>query len=248
MKNSTITKSHKDVTSSASILSRYQDSMVGKRSFLYTIYYEICMVTSIFPGSIGMFLRKILWPRLFHSCGKGVLFGSNLILRHPNRISLGNRVVISEGCILDARNPLNDVAIRLDDDGILSTHVRIACKNGQINIGNRFGVGAQTVIHASFGNPVKIGNDVAIGPQCYITGGGNYNIDRTDIPIAQQGQKIQGGSIIEDGVWLGAKVSLLGGATVGLGSIVGTGAVITSDIPSMSIAVGVPAKVVKKRI
>ena len=229
------------------MLSRYQDLMVGKRSFLYTIYYEICMVISIFPGSIGLFLRKILWPRLFHSCGKGVLFGSNVTLRHPNRISLGNRVVISEGCILDARSPLDDVAIRLDDDGILSTYVRIACKNGQIGIGNRFGIGAQTVIHANYGNPVKIGNDVAIGPQCYITGGGDYSLDRTDIPIAQQDQSIKGGCILGDGVWLGAKVSVLGGVTDGYGSVAGAGAVVTSDIPSMSIAVGVPAKVVKKR-
>ena len=242
-----ITKSHKDVTGSRSILSRYQDSIVGSKSFYYLILYEICMLLSLVPGAAGIFLRGIFWPKIFQSCGKGVLFGNNVVLRHPNKISIGNRVVISEGCILDARSPLESVAIELKDDGILSTHVRIACKNGSVSIGERFGIGANTVIHASKENPVYIGEDVAIGPQCYITGGGSYKLNRTDIPISQQGTKITGGSIIENGVWIGAKVSVLGGVDIGEGAVAGTGSVVTKSIPRMSIAVGIPAKVIKKR-
>jgi galactoside O-acetyltransferase len=199
------------------------------------------------PGASGLFLRKLFWPRLFHSCGKNVFFGSNIVLRHPNRIALGNRVVISEGSILDARNPSEDTVISIGDDGILSTQVRIACKNGTVTIGARCGIGAQTVIAASAGNPVTIGDDVAIGPQCYITGGGSYALDRTDIPIAQQSIRVTGGSFLEDGVWLGAKVAVLGGVTIGSGAVGGTGSVITRTIPEMAIAMGVPAKVVKMR-
>jgi len=242
-----VSKSHKDVTGNSGILHRYQDSMVGSRSIAYTCLFEICTALSVVPGASGLFLRKFLWPKLFQSCGKNVLFGQNIVLRHPNRIALGNRVVISEGCILDARNPSEDVVISIGDDGMLSTQVRIACKNGTVTIGARCGIGAQTVIAASAGNPVTIGNDVAIGPQCYITGGGSYALDRTDIPIAQQSTRITGGSFLEDGVWLGAKVAVLGGVTIGSGAVGGTGSVITRTIPEMAIAMGVPAKVVKMR-
>lgn len=248
MSNQSVTKSQKDVTSSSSILSRYQDAIVGKRSFRFIIYYEICMFFSSTPGALGLFMRKLLWPKLFFACGKGVFFGANIVLRHPNRISIGDRVVISEGCILDARAPEEKVALEMGDDGILSTNVRIAAKNGIVKIGERFGVGAQTVIHASYKNPVAIGNDVAIGPQCYISGGGNYNIDRTDIPISQQGMKISGGSVIGNGAWLGAKASVFGGVEIGDHTVLGTGSIATKNIPGMSIATGVPAKVIKKRL
>jgi galactoside O-acetyltransferase len=247
MQPSTIGKSHKDVTRDSNILIRYQDSIVGNRSIAYALFYELCMMLSVVPGAIGLFLRKLFWPRLFQSCGKGVLFGSNIVLRHANRISLGDRVVISEGCVLDARNPAESIAIGLSDDVMLSTQVRIACKNGSVSIGARCGIGAQTVIHAGAGNPVAIGDDVVIGPQCYITGGGSYALDRTDIPIAQQDTRVTGGCMLQDGVWLGAKVAVLGGVTIGRGAVAGTGAVVNRSIPEMAIAVGVPANVVKTR-
>ena len=247
MKDIKITRTHKDITGNKSIVRRYQDSIVGSRSVLYCLYYEMCMMMSIIPGACGLLLRKFFWPLLFKSCGKGVLFGSQIILRHPNRISIGDRVVIGEGCVLDARNPSEDIAIRLSDDCMLSTHVRIACKNGVVRIGSRCGIGAQTIIHAGKDNPVTIGEDVALGQQCYITGGGSYALDRTDIPIAQQDTRITGGSVLENGVWLGARVALLGGVIVGSGAVVGTGAEVTKNIPPMAIAMGVPAKINKMR-
>lgn len=51
--------------------------------------------------------------------------------------------------------------------------------------------------------------------------------------------------VIEDNVWLGISVIVLPGVTIGQGAIVGAGSVVTKDIPPMSIAVGVPAQVVK---
>jgi len=56
------------------------------------------------------------------------------------------------------------------------------------------------------------------------------------------------GIIIEDDVWLGVGSTVLDGVTIGKGSVIGAGAVVTKDIPPYSIAVGVPAKVIKKRL
>jgi acetyltransferase-like isoleucine patch superfamily enzyme len=53
--------------------------------------------------------------------------------------------------------------------------------------------------------------------------------------------------VVEEDVWLGASVIILGGVTVGRGSVVGAGAVVTQDLPPYSIARGVPARVVGMR-
>lgn len=53
---------------------------------------------------------------------------------------------------------------------------------------------------------------------------------------------------IEDDVWLGYNVTVLPGVTIGKGSVIGAGSVVCSDIPPYSIAVGNPAKVIKRRI
>jgi acetyltransferase-like isoleucine patch superfamily enzyme len=130
---------------------------------------------------------------------------------------------------------------------MLSNNVMISCKKGSVEIGARIGIGAQTIIHSGEDEPVSIGADVIIGPRCYVSGGGMYNTDRLDIPISQQGKKHMGGSTLEDGVWLGGNVAILGGVTMGTGSIAGTGAVVTKSIPANAVCTGVPAKVHRMR-
>jgi acetyltransferase-like isoleucine patch superfamily enzyme len=53
--------------------------------------------------------------------------------------------------------------------------------------------------------------------------------------------------VIEDDCWLGDGVKVLDGVTIGRGSVIGAGAVVTKDIPPFSVAVGVPARVIKTR-
>lgn len=53
--------------------------------------------------------------------------------------------------------------------------------------------------------------------------------------------------VIEDDVWIAARVNVMAGVTIGKGSVIGAGSVVTKDIPPYSIAVGTPAKVIKKR-
>jgi len=240
-------KTHAAVTTGGSAMSRYQDVMVGNRSLKTFGYYEFCMLLSPLPGAAGLFFRKIFWPRLFGSCGKGAAFATGIILRHPHRIHIGNRVIISEGCIMDARNE-NDVhTIVIGDDVILSNSVMISCKNGTIKIGANTGINAQSIVQSTNACPVSIGSDVIIGPRCYIVGGGNYNTERLDIPIRMQGIKNDGGVIIEDDIWFGASVTVLGGVKMGRGSIAAAGAVVINSIPTMAICAGIPAKVLKMR-
>jgi len=221
--------------------------MVGQRSFAKTLYYEFCSWLAPIPGAVGLGLRKVFWPRLFGSCGSGVLFGANTLLRHPGRIHLGDNIVVSEGVVLDGRNVNDERAIVIADEAMLANNVSINCKGGTVNIGARTGIGAQTIIHSIDACPVIIGADAIIGPQCYIVGGGSYNMDRLDVPIATQGIKPDGGCHIEDNVWVGANASIMGGVTLAGGSVVAAGAVVTRSIPANTICAGVPAKVIKNR-
>jgi acetyltransferase-like isoleucine patch superfamily enzyme len=240
-------KTQKAITESGSALRKYQKVIVGSFSFLKLIYYELCVAIGCIPGAPGMILRKIFWPHMFGACGKGVLFGSNVIIRHPLRIHLGDNVVISEQCILDGRSDSRERTIILEDDVILSNQVMISCKEGSIHIGRKTGVNAQTIIQSTNDCPVDIKEDCIIGQKCIIIGGGSYNIDRLDIPIREQGIKKDGGVQLEDDVWLGANVTVLGGVTLGRGSVVAAGAVVTRSMDERSICMGVPAKAVKSR-
>lgn len=240
-------KTHAAVTSGGSALSRYQDVVIGRKGLGATLYFELCTWLTFVPGALGLWLRKVLWRRLFGTCGSGVVFGANVTLRHPHRIHLGDRVVVSEGVILDARNDNSEQVIRLGDDVMLANYTVVSCKSGTIDIGARVGIGAGTIIQSTYDCPVAIGEDTIIGPRCYIVGGGSYRVDRTDVPIRQQGIVADGGCTIENNVWLGAAVNVLGGVTVGSGGVAAAGAVVTRDVPADTICAGVPAKPVRKR-
>ncbi len=246
-KQTEINKTHKVITEQGSALSKYQNVIVGNGSLGFLIYFEICTWLGKIPGALGILLRKIFWPRLFGSCGKGVMFAEGIVLRHPKKIHLGDDVVISEYCVLDARHDNDDHVLTLGDNVILSVNVMISCKNGCVEIGARTGLSAHTLIHATNNCPVHIGEDGIIGPQCYLAAGGNYNYARLDVPIKEQGIAPDGGVTLENDIWLGAKVAVLGGVTMHSGSIAGAGAVVTKSVPENSICAGVPAKVIRKR-
>jgi galactoside O-acetyltransferase len=240
-------KTHAAITSGGSALKKYQQIIVGSSSLLTLLYYEWCMLLSPVPGALGMLLRKIFWPRMFAACGKGCMFATNIVVRHPGRIRLGNSVILSEQCVLDGRHDCADDAIILGDNVILSNAVMLSCKNGTMVIGSDTGINAQTVVQSTNNCPVRIGSDCVVGQRCLIIGGGSYNTDRLDVPIRKQGIRDDGGVVLEEDVWLGANVTVLGGVTMGRGSIAGAGAVVTRSVPSGNICMGVPAKVTGTR-
>lgn len=89
---------------------------------------------------------------------------------------------------------------------------------------------------------IKIGKDCGIGPSCYITDH-DHGLN-PDFPPLQQ-PMIGKATVIGDRVWLGAKVTVLKGVTIGDDAVIGAGSVVTKDIPENAVAVGIPAKVIK---
>jgi maltose O-acetyltransferase len=85
-----------------------------------------------------------------------------------------------------------------------------------------------------------------MGPQCWVYTQ-NHEFNTLDKPMALQGPKAEEPVIICDDVWIGGRVTILPGVTVGRGSIIGAGAVVTKDVPPYSIVGGNPANVIRMR-
>lgn len=241
------TKTHDAITGSGSALKKYQAVMVGADTFWATLYYEICTWFAYLPGALGLFVRKTFWPRLFKHCGRGVQFAYGITLRHPGRIAIGDNVVISEHCILDARNNNVDVAITLGNGVMLANEVCLSAKDGTIDIGSHSGLGTRTTVQSTNHCPTSIGADGIIGPHCYLVGGGTYNMDQLDVPVRKQGIKADTGCHLRDNVWLGGQVTVLGDVVMESGSVAAAGAVITKNVAKNAIVGGVPAKQLRIR-
>ena len=240
-------KTHKAVTGKGSALTKYRRLIVGTDSFIAFLYYEFCQLFTFFPGAPGMVLRKLFWPKMFNRCGKGTVFGFGVVVRQPGKIVLGDSVVISEYAVLDGRSESTPPSLILGDRTILSNNVMLSCKNGSITIGRNVGINAQTIVQSTTGNGVIIGDDCIIGQRCLIIGGGNYDISDREQLIRTSPISDDGGVHIADNVWLGANVSVLGGVSMGEGSVAGAGAVVSRPIPPFAICMGVPARVVRER-
>jgi acetyltransferase-like isoleucine patch superfamily enzyme len=230
--------------SQSSLLQRYQQKAVGKTGLGTLLKYELfTLLFGNFPGALGYVSRKLFYPKLFKAVGRGVIFGRGLVLRHPGQISMGDRVAIDDYGILDASGA-GEAGVTLGNDVMISRNCVIQGKTGPLQIGDRTDIGCNVVISSITG--ISIGHSVLIAGNCYI-GGGRYIADRIDVPLMDQGLFSKGPVSIGDDVWLGAGAIVLDGVTIGKGCIVGAGSVVTKDLPEYSIAVGVPAKVIKQR-
>ncbi len=111
-----------------------------------------------------------------------------------------------------------------------------------IHIGNRCDFSSETQFFASESAGIFIGDEVIMGPQCYLRAG-NHNIGRLDIPLRDQGHSHKSlpylgqtySIVVENNVWLGARVVLLSGAWIGTGTVVSAGSIIKDRIPPNSV-------------
>ena len=112
-----------------------------------------------------------------------------------------------------------------------------------ISIGERTHITNNVILNGRGG--IIIGNDVLVGYQTIImTSMRNYS--DPNVPIRLQGSQLKPVCIGND-VWIAARVMILPGVTVGEGSVIGSGAVVTKDIPEYTVVAGVLAKVIGRR-
>ena len=125
----------------------------------------------------------------------------------------------------------------------------VSLNNGKIEIGSGSTVSMYTRIGCV--GYVKIGENVEMGPNCFIADF-NHEYRMVEKPVKWQGKHFsvkQDGTpnvYIGDGSWLGTHVVIAGNITIGKHCVIGANSVVTKDIPDYCVAVGIPAKVIKR--
>lgn len=158
-------------------------------------------------------------------------------LRRGQHVFIGERVVIYQA---HQGGPveLGD-GVHLHRDSIVET-----------GLGGSVVIGAHTHIQprcqfSAYKGSIHIGCGVQIAPYCAFYPY-DHGIDPGNL-ISKQPIHSKGDILVDDDAWLGVGVSVLDGARIGKGAVIGAGSVVTGDIPDYAIAVGVPARVVKSR-
>lgn len=94
---------------------------------------------------------------------------------------------------------------------------------------------------------VRVGNHLMMSEDVLFLGGGHTH-DNLDVPMGHQGGRSKTPLVIDDDVWIGARVMVLPGCKrIGKGVIVGAGSVVTKDVPDYAIVGGNPARVIRFR-
>ena len=231
------------ISSRASAMTKYRSLVVGATGWWALIRYELIVTCcSAMPGALGLFLRQKLYPRLLGRCGRNVVFGANVVLRHPHKVFIGDNVVIDDNCLLDAKGDSN-TGITIGSGVFIGRNTILHCKNGDIVVGDEANLGFNCDLASS--SRIEIGPKVLIAAYTYIVGGG-HDFSRTDVSVMDQ-KRVGEGVKIDAGAWVGAGVTVQDGITIGEGTIVGSGAVVTDDLPPRVIAAGLPARVLRPR-
>jgi galactoside O-acetyltransferase len=194
--------------------------------------------------AMGPQLRRLAYRKIFKSIGNQVFIQHGVELIGSSCIEIGDEVNIFKGGRLDAKGHKNN-KIYIQNRVTIERNVDIGCMdNSSIYIDENTYI-APGVCIAGQGD-IHIGKNCMIASHCGIYAN-NHVFTDLSLPVKQQGTTREG-IIIEDDCWLGHGVTVLDGVKIGKGSIIGAGAVVSKNIPPYSIAVGVPAKVIKDRV
>jgi acetyltransferase-like isoleucine patch superfamily enzyme len=222
---------------------RYAALVVGRPGIAALLKYELIVtLAQAVPGAIGLALRGRLYPLLLGACGRNVIFGQNVVLRHPHKIRIGDNVLIDDNCLLDAKGESN-AGIRIGNGVLVGRNTILSCKNGDIELADSANIGFNCEVFSA--SRVVIGSSVMMAAYSYVIGG-DHDFSDTSKPVLEQA-RTSAGVTIGDGAWMGAGAKILDGVTVGPHAVVGAGAVVRDDIPAYGVAVGIPARVVSTR-
>lgn len=197
------------------------------------------------PQPLGSVLRRLVYRTIFARMGTALYTQTGVELLGANSIEIGDHVKILRDVRLNALAPNSKICLgdRVCLDRGVDVNLVTNEGNCHVVIGEWTSLGPYTCI-AGPGH-VKIGKFCLIASHTGIYAN-NHNFADPTRYIGEQGVTRKG-ITIEDDCWLGTGVKVLDGVTIGQGSVIGAGAVVTKDIPPYSVAVGVPAKVVAQR-
>ena len=170
----------------------------------------------LYGANIGSNFK--VFNHIYLSCGKNV------------NVTIGNNFLFMSG---DSYNPLCR-----NMQGCISLN-----EGASLTIGDNVGISSACIwVHKS----ITIGNNVKIGGDCILLDSDCHSLDylkRRD--VVDQAYKVDKAIVIEDDVLIGTRCIILKGVRIGARSIIGSGSVVTKDIPADCVAAGNPAKVLR---
>ena len=197
---------------------------------------------------LSIFYIRGLFHKLFfkHAAGM-VLVGKGASIRYSRYLSVGTDFIVEDNAEV---NCMTHRGIIVGDRVTIGKHAIIRPTNiygdaiGEgLKIGNNSSIGPYAYIGCS--GFIEIGDNVMMSPRVSIYAE-NHLFSDPNLTIKEQGVKREFVKI-EDDCWIAANSVILAGVTVGRGSIVSAGSVVTKDVPPYSVVGGVPAKVIKTR-
>ncbi|HEY1039547.1 MAG TPA: acyltransferase [Bacteroidia bacterium] len=140
----------------------------------------------------------------------------------------GSKLIIGDNC-------------RIDD----FVKIKFTGGLGDIEMGKSVYLNSGCVLYS--GNGIKIGDHVLIGPNCSIVPTNHEFANKNELIFNQRFAPSKGGIIIEDDVWIGANVTILDGAVIKRGAVIGANSLVKGIIEEYSVNVGSPAKCIGHR-
>lgn len=188
------------------------------------------------PGAMGILLRQKIYPRLFYRCGRNVIFGRYTNFKRPDRICIGNNVIIGDDVVLDAtRSSTEGCVISLADYVFLGTGTVLQVDPTPITIQEGASLSSNCKINSLL--PVNIEKNVLIAAYCEIGSSSGDKLETVSRRITE----------INSGCWLGARATVKQGVSIGEGTVVGAHGLVETDLPAMVVAVGRPAEIISTR-
>lgn len=163
----------------------------------------------------------------FKSCGEKLSLASPVYMSDEKYMTIGRNFKAKPGLRMTCIGKYNKV--RYTPELIIGDNVSV-----------------NYYCHIGCLNRIVIGDNVMMGSYVLIEDHA-HGKEPSETPVAQRELYSKGPIIIEDNVWIGDHACILAGVTIGRCSIIGANAVVTRDIPPYSVAVGAPAKVVKRQ-
>jgi acetyltransferase-like isoleucine patch superfamily enzyme len=183
---------------------------------------------------------------VFRNTSGRVFIAADVELRNIKSIQFGRWVTLDRNVFIDG---LSRDGVRIGDGVTIGRASILRCTGVLSNIGEGIEIGANSGLDAfcfvGGAGGVKIGRNVIMGQHVSFHAE-SHNFNDTELAIRHQGTT-RIGIVIEDDCWIGANVTFLDGTHVGRGCVIGAGAVVRGTIPDYSIAVGIPARVVRSR-
>ena len=194
------------------------------------------------------FFIRGLYMRLWIKSAKGLLLvGKKVRIFYPTNLQVGYNTIIEDGAEI---NCLSQQGIKLGNRVTIGKYAIIRPSNiyggpigAGLTMGDNSNIGPYNYIGCS--GKITIGNNVMLAPRVSIYAE-NHVFDHPDVLIRDQGVEKKD-VIIEDDCWIAANSILLAGVTIGKGSVVAAGSVVTENVPPYSVVGGVPAKLIKSR-